>query len=588
MTLDALERRARTALRPPPRLALADWIEKNVVLPDGTSATPGRVRLWPYQREIANSIGDATLERVTLVKSARLGFTLLLSSALAHFASNDPAPVLVLQPTESDARDFVVSDVEPLFAASPALAGLLESDAEEAGRNTLLHRRFPGGSLKVVASKAPRNLRRHTARVLFVDEADAQEASAEGSPLALAEKRTLSFPDRKIVVGSTPLITETSNVLRSYAASDQRIFEVPCPACGVFSFIEWRHIEWEAGKPETAAFRCPHCAELIGERHKIEMIGAGRFRATKPEVIGHAGFRINALVSPLANASWAKLAEEFLRSKDDPDLLRPFVNTVLAEGWSDAADTADDIELQTRAEPFGLEAIPSDVLAVTLGCDVQHDRLEATIIGWSKTETFILGNAVLWGGVDDETTWAEMDELLRSRWRHPLGGFLQIDAAAIDAGDGGTMDRVLFFCAPRLGRRVMPIKGMAGNRPALVASKTKTKNARLFICGVDGIKSQIFDRLARGRSIRFSNDLEASWFEQLASERRIVRYSRGQPVRMFERLPGRRAEALDATVYAVAARSILTINWEHREAQLRMAEPPKATPRVMRSNWMGG
>ena len=69
------------------------------------------------------------------------------------------------------------------------------------------------------------------------------EPSAEGAPILLAEKRTLSFADRKIVVGSTPLIEETSTVLRSYGASDQRVFEVPCPSCGGFTEVLWQHIE---------------------------------------------------------------------------------------------------------------------------------------------------------------------------------------------------------------------------------------------------------------------------------------------------------------------------------------------------------
>ena len=133
----------------------------------------------------------------------------------------------------------------------------------------------------------------------------------------------------------------------------------------------------------------------------------------------------------------------------------------------------------------------------------------------------------------------------------------------------------------------MPLKGMSGNRPALVASKTKVQRARLFICGVDGLKAQIFDRVARGRSIRFSESLDASWFEQFASERRIIRYSRGQPVRMFERVPGRRAEALDCVVYCFAARSILTINWDTRELQLRRPEAvAKSSSNIMRSNWI--
>src|SRR5258708_31399596 len=165
----------------------------------------------------------------------------------------------------------MVSDIEPIFAATPALVDILTDDTAE-GRNTLLHRRFAGGSLKRVAARAPRNLRRHTARILLVDEADACESGAEGNPLRLAERRTLSFPNRKIVIGSTPIFEDTSHVLRTYAASDGRVFEVPCPACGGFTEVLWEHIQWEPDQPETAAFRCPHCAELIDERHKAAMV----------------------------------------------------------------------------------------------------------------------------------------------------------------------------------------------------------------------------------------------------------------------------------------------------------------------------
>ncbi len=50
--------------------------------------------------------------------------------------------------------------------------------------------------------------------------ADACEAGSEGNPLRLAERRTLSFPNRKIVIGSTPLNEDTSHVLRAYGVSE--------------------------------------------------------------------------------------------------------------------------------------------------------------------------------------------------------------------------------------------------------------------------------------------------------------------------------------------------------------------------------
>jgi len=116
----------------------------------------------------------------------------------------------------------------------PSLRGLADVRHRGLDRNTLLSRRFPGGSLKIVAAKAPRNLRRHTARVLIVDEADAMEAGVEGNPIRLGERRTLSFPNRKIIVGSTPIFEDVSPVIRAYAASDARVFEVPCASCGTF------------------------------------------------------------------------------------------------------------------------------------------------------------------------------------------------------------------------------------------------------------------------------------------------------------------------------------------------------------------
>ncbi len=36
---------------------------------------------------------------------------------------------------------------------------------------------------------------------------------------------------------------------------------------------------------------------VIEERHKPAMVESGRWRATAPHVEGHAGFRLNALVS---------------------------------------------------------------------------------------------------------------------------------------------------------------------------------------------------------------------------------------------------------------------------------------------------
>jgi len=69
--LNDIRANALRSLIPPPRIALSQWIEGNIKLPEGVSALPGAVRLWPYQRQIADAISDPAIERVTLVKPLR-------------------------------------------------------------------------------------------------------------------------------------------------------------------------------------------------------------------------------------------------------------------------------------------------------------------------------------------------------------------------------------------------------------------------------------------------------------------------------------------------------------------------------------
>jgi phage terminase large subunit GpA-like protein len=310
-------------------------------------------------------------------------------------------------------------------------------------------------------------------------------------------------------------------------------------------------------------------------------------------VIRHVGFRINALASLLPNAAWGKLAAEWLKAKDDPALMRVFHNTALAQPWEDQGSTVDEGALAARAEAFDLDgAIPLEVTYLTAGVDCADDRLEVVICGWTRDKAcLVFAHEVIFGAIEDDLTWRQLDELLRQRWQHPRGGKIGIDACAIDGGDGGHLQHVLAFARPRAARRVMCVKGVSGfSRPPLLASRSKMKGGgRLWIVGVDAVKNQIFGRVQRGNSVRFSKKLEAVYFEQLASERVVMRTVAGRPVRRFERIKGMKAEALDATCYAWAARSALNLTsaaFEVREGELKNKPAPPPMPQVIRSQWM--
>ncbi|WKW52029.1 phage terminase large subunit family protein [Rhodomicrobium lacus] len=582
-----LRREAMAALRPPPKLDLADWVEANIVLPSSMAAHPGKMRLWPHQVEMARSMGDPSVERVSVLKAARVGYTQLAVAALGNHVSNDPCPVLVVLPAESDCRSLMVDSIEPVFAESPALRGSLSGD----DRDTLFSRRFAGGSLSLVSARAPRNLRARTARVLLLDEIDGFEVDVrgEGDPVALATRRTATFSNRKIIAGSTPVHESTSRICRLYDQSDQRVYECPCPACGAFHELKWKDIRWETDQPETAHWACPDCGGVVEEgREKAAFVRAGRWRATRPEVVGHHGYRLSALISLLPNASWPKLAAEFLAARKSPHLLQTFTNTVLGEPWRDLdGDALDGGTLLSRREPFGLDRVPEDALLIVGGIDVQDDRIELSSVGFDKAgAAFVLAHEIVWGSPLKPDTWGEVDDLLKRTFTSPRGGVLRYDAVLIDSSDGDHTQAVYAFAKPRANRRVFACKGLSGfSRPLVHVSKTR--EVRLMLVGVDAAKNRILNCLQAGSGIRFSDTLDANYFEQLTSEARVVRYVRGQPVRAFVRKSGQRSEALDCLAYALAARQLLNFDLDRREVELSSAAmPAKKAPEVVYSSWL--
>lgn len=574
------------SLAPPPKIALADWIEANVNLPADVSATPGAMRLFSYQRGICEAVDDPAVSRISFVKPVRIGATALITATVGAFVANDPCPILAVQPTLDDARDFVLSTIEPTFAASPSLAGLLTRT--KAKSETILSRRFPGGSFKCVAA-APRMLRRHTVRVALLDEIDAYEPNAEGSPIKLAEKRTLSYANRKIFMASTPTDAETSNIVKAYGESDQRVFELPCPHCGDFFEPKWAHVHWdksEAGEhlPDTAHMVCASCGSIIEESSKPAMVDAGRWRATRPHVRGHAGFKTSALISTLANAAWSEIVREFLEAKKDPDLLRVWTNTLMGEPFHDrSGDGFDEHELAKRAESFGLGAIPAEVRVITAGVDVQAYGLEVVTLGHSATQMFVLGYETVHGAPTADETWRELDDLLKRRFAHPFGGKVGYDAAAVDSGDGNTTDVVYSFTRPRASRRIVSIKGHDGDR-LLIEQSSKPW---LYIVGADSGKSRLYGLLERPGHVRFSAELPPRFFDELTSERRVTFYKAGQPRKRWERVKGARAEALDGFVYAMAVRQLVGVDLTRRENELREVAAP-IVQKTYRSKFMQG
>jgi hypothetical protein len=193
---------------------------------------------------------------------------------------------MVVMPTERDAEAWK-DRFSPMARDTPCLSGRISDPKSRDGSNKILHKRFPGGHLTIVGANAPSGLASRPIRILLCDEVDRYpfSAGAEGDPVKLAKKRTVTFWNRKIVLVSTPTIRGASRIETAYAESDQRQYWVPCPCCGTHQVLGWGQVRWESDggehRPETARYHCVDCdaawsdAQRFGRDPQGRVAGAG-------------------------------------------------------------------------------------------------------------------------------------------------------------------------------------------------------------------------------------------------------------------------------------------------------------------------
>jgi len=542
----------------PPKLTVSQWADENRRLSPESSAEPGRWRTSraEYQREIMDTVADARIETIVIMSSAQVGKTEIINNIVGYFIDQDPAPMMVLQPTVDMAKTWSHDRLAPMVRDTPALKSLIADNKSRASSNTLFHKSFPGGHITMTGANSPTGLASRPIRIVCCDEVSRypQSAGAEGDPVNLIRKRTTTFHNRKIVLTSTPTLKGACRIEQEFSVSDRRYYEVPCPHCQHEQRLKWANVQWPEGKPQEAVMVCVECGGVIEDKHKPKMIKNGKWVAELPG--GKiAGFHLNELYSPWR--TFADVAEDFAEAKKNPETLKTWVNTSLGETWEEAGESLSEHLLSERKENYAIDAIPPEVLLLTAGADIQKDRIEVSIVGWGlDQECWILDHVVIYGDPTQQKVWHELEEVLIKTYDgHRIAG------AAIDSGY--LTEYVYQFTKPRSSRRVFAIKGQAGMGKPLTTKPKPVGRTRtpMYTVGVDTAKRTIYARLrlTSGEGyIHFGVDFDDEYFQQLTAEKMVTKYRRGFPVMEFVKTRDRN-EALDCLAYAYAALDNLNV-----------------------------
>ena len=581
----SLEKAFFLSFKPPEKLSLSDWADKYAYLSAESSSEAGRWRTLPYQKAIMDAVTDPNIEQIVVMKSARVGYSKILNHVIGYHIHMDACNMMIVQPTIEDAAGYSKEEIACMIRDTKCLQGLISDPKAKDGQNTILQKNFPGGTLSLVGANSPRGFRRVSRRIVLFDEVDGYPvggAGTEGDQIKLGIRRTEYYWNRKIVAGSTPTLKDFSRIEKMFSQTNQKRYYCPCPKCGHMQYFRWSQFTWMDNDPDTVKYKCESCSELIDHSKKRWMVERGEWRSTAPSSNPrHIGFHIWAAYSYSPNATWANLVEEFLASKDDPEQLKTFINTILGETWDDsyqAKVNADGLMERAADSQYSQAAPPDEALIAVAGIDTQDDRLSMSVFGFGKnSEMFLIDRKVIYGSPARKDVWKQLDEALLNVYKTESGYELKILSAAIDTGGHFTQE-VYQYVRERSAWGLIGIKGIgtkgkpALGKPSMVdinyVGKSLKRGVQLFPVGVDMIKTLLHNKLRDAEIgegyIHFYKEVTHDYFEELTAEKQILKYKNGYQERVWAKKSGARNEALDEMVYSWASFERLLQKYDRR------------------------
>jgi len=617
-------------LKTRPPVLLGDWAAEHFYLSPEGSHSSGQWKAWPFQVAILDWMGSFEIEELDVRKSKRVGYTKMLLARMAFSAVHLRRKLALWQPTDDDRDSFVKSEIDPMLRDVKALQAVIPVGAR--AHDTIKLKTFVGSVWHLLGGKAARAYRRITVSDAFLDEVDGFDLMVEKSadPFTLAHGRLEGAAFGKLIAGSTPRVEAASHITRrARLAAAQMVCCINCPRCDAEHPLLWTDngtfgMVWDAGRPETVRHVCPHCREAItqadymkawGECFWLDLergfrydrrrawFGADGKRCEAPR---HVAVHVWSAYSP--QRTWESIAREYIEARDaenvgDHGPMQGFRNETLGETWEFSGSKADQHALRARAQDLELRVVAYGCV-ITLGVDVQKDRIEARLYSWGRgMERQLVDRAVFWGDPttaesDKGSPWRALTEYRRTPVMHTGGAVVPLLATMVDSSDGHSTQAVYVYCREHQAENVLAIKGSSVAGKQILAGKSDQtinwrgqkvkKGVKLWTLGVDTAKAEIYGRLRVQTPgpgyVHLSSRLPDDEFDQITAERLVTKFVKGRPRLEWVLPPGRRNEGLDCAVYALAAAHWVGIerwkdgDWERREKALQVEVEEKKAP----------
>ena len=358
---------------------------------------------------------------------------------------------------------------------APKVLGGIDSKKQ---KKTL--KRVAGVRLRLAHAGSSTALKSDPAAIALVDEYDEMLAGVkkQGDPLGLVEARGFTY-GAAFVTGVTSTCSrgvvgtevDTATGLEFWGMADEDSLESPiwalwqqgtrhhwawpCPECGVYFIPRFRCMRWPKNASPARARRearmeCPHCEAALrddgdagvkaGMNKRGVYVAPGQTISPDGRVMGDPpdtttlSFWVSGLASPFV--SWGERVEAYLLAlhSGETDKIQTAINAGFGELYSAGGGMFPEVsEVAALKAPYKPNTIPTGVIHLTAGIDVQKASLVYVVRGWgARAKSWLIDAGQLWGSTSEPEVWNDLADFLTE----PIGGRL-IKRALINSSRPG-------------------------------------------------------------------------------------------------------------------------------------------------------
>lgn len=418
--------------RPPVRMRVSEAAEKFVrTRSSGGTPTNWSATVTPYMVEPMDLLTSRDFEAIVFVGPARTGKTqALIDCTSGYTITCDPSDMMITQISQEKAKDFSKLRINYMLRHSPDIGAQQTVRKQD---DNVHEKFFKAGNVLKISWPTVKQLSSSEFKYVVLTDYDRmpQDVDKEGSPFALAQKRTQTYLSRGMTIAEsspghevldpkwTPRTAHeappTRGILALYNLGDRRRLYMPCPHCGEYFLpapgIEAFHFKLnkdlfghtDPQLTDPVHLVCTANGCLIEEKHKHAMNAAAMWvpegchvehRDGQPVLAGEPRkSKIASFWLPGAAAayqSWENIVQRYLNALHTYDVtgeeeaLKTTTNVDQGTAYLPRRlqSQTSSSDLEKRAEDLPKRQVPDGVRFLQALVDVQGNRFVVQVIGY--------------------------------------------------------------------------------------------------------------------------------------------------------------------------------------------------------------